>query len=364
MARFTFFLGTLLAAAPTCADWVVFNDGQRTPVQAVVIAERAVHITTLAGKRWSVLRDTVDVQATLEANATPPPLEVVTVVEPPPIAAPPPAPPPPIPPRNEVPVQTPQGRPAPPPQQQTIVERERTPLPASETTRPPEPTAKQYRFSIALNGVRGNDTVQFADTNQFELFKEQAQIESVYSDPRPQGFELGVNYRIAGPLAIGATVQRFDSDRSASYNASLPHPFFFDRFRELSGTTSGLSRQDLAVHLDAVLTKSWGPMTLEGFGGPSWFQTRTELLVDVLYDEVFPYNDVVFQGVEGRVFESQPLGFNVGASATFRIASVLGVDFGVRYSEARSKLFVDEGREIELDAGGLAFGAGLRFLFP
>ena len=355
MARFTFFVGTLLAALPAWADWVVFTDGQRSEVQAVTIAEGAVHLTTLAGKHWSLLRESVDVAATLDANATPPPLEVVTLVEAPPVAAPPPP--------EEPPAPVPPPEPAPVPQQ-TIVERELAPPAAPEAARPPAPPARQYRFSIALNGLRGNDTLQFADTNQFELFKEQAQIESVYSDPRPQGYELGIQYRVAGPLAVGATVQRFENDRSASYSASLPHPFFFDRFRELSGAQSGLSHEQMAVHLDAVVTKTWGPLTLEGFGGPSWFLTRTEVLVDVLYEEVFPYNEVVFQGVEGRVVENQPFGYNVGVSATFRVASIFGVDFGVRYSEARSKLFVEEGREIDLDAGGLTFGAGLRFLFP
>ena len=73
MARFTFFVGSLRAVAPASADWVVFTDGQRTQVQAVEIAERAVHITTQAGKRWSVARDSVDVAATLAANETQPP---------------------------------------------------------------------------------------------------------------------------------------------------------------------------------------------------------------------------------------------------------------------------------------------------
>ena len=70
MARFTFFVGSLLAVAPASADWVIFTDGQRTQVQAVEITERAIHITTQAGKRWSVLRDSVDVAATLAANET------------------------------------------------------------------------------------------------------------------------------------------------------------------------------------------------------------------------------------------------------------------------------------------------------
>ena len=354
MVRFAFFVGGILAAAPASADWVIFTDGQRTQVQALEIAERAVHITTRAGKRWSVLRDSVDVAATLAANETQAPLEVVTIPEAPPVAAPP---------------ETPPARPPPPPPrpQQTIVERELTPLPSADTDtdiiQPREPSPRHYRLAITINGVQGTDTLSFADTNQFELFKEPAQIENVYSDPRSGGYEIGAQFRIVGPLAVSATVQRFANDREASYTASLPHPFFFDRFRELSGTSSGLTHEETAVHLDAVFTKTWGPLTLDAFGGPSWFQTKTEVLVDILYEEAFPYDEVLFQGVEGRVLESRPIGFNVGASATFRIAGIFGVDFGVRYSEARSKLFVEEGREIELDAGGLSVGAGLRFFF-
>jgi hypothetical protein len=186
----------------------------------------------------------------------------------------------------------------------------------------------------------------------------------VYRDERRQGYELGVHFRFAGPFAVGATVQRFENDRDASYTASLPHPFFFDRFRELSGVASGLTYEELAVHVDAVVTKSWGPLTVDAFAGPSWFRSRTEVLIDLDYDEVFPYDEVFFRGVQGRVLESEPIGYNVGASVTFRIARIFGVDFGARYSEARSKLFVEDGRDVELDLGGLNVSAGLRFLFP
>jgi len=365
MARFAFWF-SILAAAPASADWVIFADGQRSEVQAVVVGERAVHLTTLAGKVWSVLRDSVDVAATLAANQTRAPLDVVTIPEAPPVKAlpetppPGPAPPPPPPPPPATPL--PPAPPTPPPQ--TIVERELTPLPAKDILRPQEPSPRHYRLAITINGVQGTESLSFADTNQFELFKEPAQIETVYRDPRTRGYELGAQFRIVGPLAVGATLQRFENDREASYTASLPHPFFFDRFRELSGAASGLTHEETAIHLDAVVTKTWGPLTLDVFGGPSWFQTKTAVLVDVLYEEVFPYDEVLFQGVEGRVLESRPFGFNVGASATFRIASIVGVDFRVRYSKARSKLFVEEGREIELDAGGLSVGAGLRFFFP
>lgn len=364
MVRFTFLtflMSTCLAAAPAFADWVIFADGQRTRVEAVEVTDRAVHITTLSGKRWSVLRAVVDVDATEAVNRAEAPLEIVAIAPEPPVAAPPPIDPPPrVAETRPTPAPPPPGV---PPAPQVIIERDVAP-PRAEAMPLPAPSDRRHRFSISLNGVTATETLQFTDTNQFELFKEQAQFQSVYRDPRSQGLELGAQVRIAGPFAVGGAVQIFRHDREAVYQASLPHPFFFDRFRELSGSESGLTHEETVVHLDAVLTQTWGPVTVDAFGGPSWFRTRTEVLVDVVYDEVFPYDDVLFQGVEGRVLENQPIGFNVGASATFRIASIFGLDFGVRYSEARAKLFVEDDRRIELDVGGLRFGAGLRLLFP
>ena len=57
-------------------------------------------------------------------------------------------------------------------------------------------------------------------------------------------------------------------------------------------------------------------------------------------------------------------GFNVGASTTFRVGGIFGIDFGVRYSRATVRVEPSEGRELEFDAGGLRIGAGLRLLIP
>lgn len=366
MARFTFLAGIFLAVTPVSADWLILTDGQRIQVNAIDIQERAVHVTTRAGKPWSIIRADVDVDATLAANRTARPLEVVSIPETAAITIEAPSPTPPRQPRR-APTPTPAPAPAPPPPRapETVVERELAPPPpASDFVPQRDAPAYGYRFAVTLNGVQGADALSFTDTNQFELFKEPAQIDSVYSGARSQGFEIGAQFRIAGPLAVGASVQRFQNTRNATYAASLPHPFFFDQFREISGAASDLTYEESALHVDAMVTKTWGPLTIDAFGGPSWFETKTEVLVNVLYDEVFPFNEVLFRGVEGRVIENRPLGYNVGATATFRVASVFGVDFGVRYSDARSNLAVDDGREIELDVGGLSFGAGLRFLFP
>ena len=335
-------MSSLLLACPALADWVILADGQRTRVLAFEITDRAVHMTTLTGKRWSVLRSAVDVEETLAANETKTPPEVVRIE---PVVPPPPAPPP--------------SPAAPPPE--TVVELE--PAPSRAPVSPLSPS-RQHRFSITLNGAVGTHTSAFSDVRRFELFREQARIESLHRQPRAQGYEVGAQYRIAGPLAVGGAVQLFRNDREASYVASLPHPFFFERFRELSGTETGLTNEELAVHLDVFVTKTWGDFTFDVFGGPSWFSTRTEVLVDVLYGEAFPFDAVELQRTQLRVLENRPRGYNFGASATVRITSIFGLDLEARYSKARATFLVEGAREIELDVGGLRLGAGLRLLFP
>ena len=129
-------------------------------MQAVVIAERAVHITTQVGKVWSVLRDCVDVAATLAANQARAPLEVVTIPEAPPVKAPP---------ATALPASTSSSDDAATNPSSSASSR-RCLRKTSSDRRSSHP--RHYRLAITINGVQGTDTLSFADTNQFELFKE------------------------------------------------------------------------------------------------------------------------------------------------------------------------------------------------
>jgi hypothetical protein len=195
------------------------------------------------------------------------------------------------------------------------------------------------------------------------MFKEQALIDSRYQDPKNQGFAIGGQFLIKGPIGLSASVEIFSNDREAAFEAFLPHPFYFEQFRKIAGGRAGLSHDEKALHLDAVFSKSWaGRFIVDFFGGPSVFFTRTEVLSDVLYSEVYPYDAVVSLGAEYSAFEDHPLGYNIGASATYRIVGGLGVDFGLRFSRGRVRLHPPNGGVVEFDAGGLRAGAGIRLM--
>ena len=52
-------------------------------------------------------------------------------------------------------------------------------------------------------------------------------------------------------LAAGVSVTRFKDSRDVPISGTVPHPFFFNRARSITGVTSG-ARQEMAVHVDAM----------------------------------------------------------------------------------------------------------------
>ena len=370
----SFLLGISLCAA---ADILVFKNGSRNEVLSLEIKDRAVHFVTTNGKRMAVIRDVIDVPATLEANRPEKPVEdlskeeasafvnapwkptrVTDAPRPTRVRKPPAVT---VETKRKDPevVEMPVQRPAP----------SRPPPAPARTSAPPRTVAvdskrADHRFAFFVNGALGTSTLDFTDTRRFELFLEGAIFDQRYRSPESLGIEVGAFVRIKGPIGFGASVELMRNDNEAAYSAVLPHPFYFERNRELSGRLSGLVHEEQALHLNAVLSKTWaGRLTVDFFGGPSLFLTKTEVLVDVPYTETYPYDTVVPGNVETRLLKDDPLGYNVGAGATLRLAGPLGLDFGFRYSKAQIRLGPSEERTIEFLAGGLRFGAGLRFLF-
>jgi hypothetical protein len=351
------------------AEWLVLRDGQRSEVQSIEVVGRSVRVVTLAGKTWALLADVVDLEATRRANvALVPQRNAETASVPrrpgpspaplrpskpqpsePPEASPPPALPPPAP-----ATRTPRRAEPPPP---------RPPVVRLESPRP-EP-AIDHRFAFFVNGVAGTTGLELTDARRFDLFREEATLESLYRDPEPRGYEVGALVLMRPRFGVTASAELFDNPRRASFVASLPHPFFYDRAREVTGSFPNVDHVERVFHLGPVLSLSMGHrFSIDLFGGPSLFWSRSELLTDVGYDEVFPFDDVVPTGPVFEVFENQSWGYHAGASASLRIIGIFGVDLVARYSHARVRMEPGGERELTFDAGGFRLGAGIRLLIP
>ena len=110
----------------------------------------------------------------------------------------------------------------------------------------------------------------------------------------------------------------------------------------------------------------WRKFDVLLFGGPSWFRLEQPVVSDItIADSTAPFLQVtVTPNVEIR--KKSPMGFNVGADATYVVwqndSVRLGAGAFVRYALAETTVLLLK-TEQKTDVGGVQFGFGGRLRF-
>ena len=219
------------------------------------------------------------------------------------------------------------------------------------------------RFRISINGGG-----QFADTTVSQSFAVDKNLE-----PAPITVDAGVKRgvladvglvaRLAGPLGVGFALSYLTHGSTADVTAKIPHPFFFGQPRTITGTAP-IDHTEIAGHVDVVYRVPIGgrfDVLLEG--GPSIFNVTHTLVTDVTYVDVFPFDSATFGAALTADAKKTAVGFNAAADLTWRVGRSVGVGALLRYAHARTTISVATTPSVDLDAGGVQLGAGVRLLF-
>ncbi len=229
----------------------------------------------------------------------------------------------------------------------------------------PAPAAAQWgpRFAVAVNGGYQPSTTSFDDRFTFDLNREVASVETTYPIEAGPLFDAGVSLRLWKGLGVGGAVSRFTADGVVQVEASLPHPLYFQRNREVSGESGGLTREETAIHIQAQYQlPPFGKLRIVVAGGPSVLDIKQSIATEVNFSEEFPYDTATFVGVNSRRISGTATGFNVGADVRWMFTRNIGVGGLVRFTRAKVDLEIDN-RTVQVDAGGAQVGAGLRLAF-
>jgi len=147
---------------------------------------------------------------------------------------------------------------------------------------------------------------------------------------------------------------------------SIPHPFFFNTPRALSGTTSPLERSETAMHIQAAyvrLSKS-KRIDVAIAGGPTFFTVSQELAADVTYTDAYPYDTLTFTGATSSKVSQTKVGFNAGVDIGWKLSDSFGVGGLVRFSRASLTFpLANTASGVSTTVGGLHAGGGVRFWF-
>ena len=156
-------------------------------------------------------------------------------------------------------------------------------------------------------------------------------------------------------LSAGISFTGYASKSDTQVTGTIPHPFFFNRPRSLSGDVSGLSAGESGVHLQlrALLPVSRDiPVSI--FGGPSFFQVEQDVVTGVHWTEAFPYDSVTFTSAMTETRSESGAGFNIGADVGYFMSRHFGVGGRVLYASGTVESPSASGTgSVETKAGGL-----------
>ena len=211
-------------------------------------------------------------------------------------------------------------------------------------------------------------TSALADSNTFLIYDETGTVSTSSTYTSGSLFDVGIGFRIWRNFSVGASYHQEQNTADISVTGSVPHPVFFNQPRSFS-TTGGEAdfRKEKAVHLQFGWMLPFGEkFDVLVFGGPSWFRLEQPVVSDItIADSTSPFLQVtVTPNIEIR--KKSPMGFNVGADATYIVwqndSVRLGAGAFVRYALAQTTVLLLK-TEQDTDVGGVQFGFGGRLRF-
>ena len=114
-------------------------------------------------------------------------------------------------------------------------------------------TAQQAaRGFVTVNWGYQVTLTDFADNIVFTKFVEKGDLDATYGLGAGALYDVGGAVRVWRNLAVGVAVSAFNKDNDTSVTARVPHPFFFDRDRQVSGSQGDVAREGTAVHVQAI----------------------------------------------------------------------------------------------------------------
>jgi hypothetical protein len=225
-------------------------------------------------------------------------------------------------------------------------------------------SAAQDRVRVDVSAGQQATATQFRQAGTFEEFLENASFNVANEVKKDAFYDVAFNVRLWRGLSAGLAVSYFTKADDAAVEASIPHPFFFDRPRSIGGPGAGLKRTETGVHiLVAWIVPATDRFELTFSGGPSVFQVQQDLVQRVSYSQSYPYDAAQFTGVAAQRIKDDAVGGNVGADVTWKLSRHVGIGAAIRYSHATFDTSIVSSEPTSFDVGGLHAGGGLRFIF-
>jgi hypothetical protein len=212
-------------------------------------------------------------------------------------------------------------------------------------------------------GIQGAPAT-FTGVTTFRTNLESGTLSTDYRFRRGALFDVGGGVRIWRNLGVGASVSYLTRHDDLEVSAKVPHPFFFNQLRPVSGPVPGVERREIGAHIDAVWTIPAGTHLQIGvLGGPSFITARQGLVTAVNITETYPFDTPTFTSAETARQSRHGIGFHAGIDASYLFDRRIGIGGVARFTRARATFDLADGGTVRADLGAAQVAGGLRVRF-
>jgi len=224
-----------------------------------------------------------------------------------------------------------------------------------------EKKSGRKKFSIRLGYNAGFSTQNESVSWSKEIYYENALFGINYGAKKGNSFNFGLGYKFSHSVGVELGVDIASRNLNANYDASIPHPLYFDSPRETQNMASYKITEN-AAFLNFVVNFPFSRFGLDLFAGPTYFFASAELIGAIQYSQSYPYSSITISA-QSQKFNKNVFGFNAGASLIFNFSQSMGIFLNGQYFTASADLKPAEIPGLKLSLGGLKAGGGIKISF-
>ncbi len=176
--------------------------------------------------------------------------------------------------------------------------------------------------------------------------------------------DVGVVVPLRRDVGVTAAFSYAGASRDVPIEADIPHPFYFDRLRSVSGRVGDVRHSEAAVHVGGAYLIVGRRLDVVLGGGVTLFSVDQDLVTGVVVDEAYPYDSATFANASLSRVRVSAVGYHAAADVTWKVSPRWGIGVLARFARARPAFDVGSLDAGEATAGGAQVAAGLRLVVP
>ena len=234
-----------------------------------------------------------------------------------------------------------------------------------------------HRVTMSASGGAQTGVSTRTDVAQSIVNREVASTQGTQRLGRYAVLDVGASALVWKNLGVGLFVSRSQGEATASVEATVPHPFFFNFDRAVTASVPNLRHRELIYHLSAQLAIPIGESSrLTVLAGPSRFDASQDVVSGTeTAEQGFPFDVIDVVGNQVQRLSVTSWGYHVGIDVAYfglrnlgllkrsALFDHVGVGVLVRYSRSQPAIELLGVPQPSLSLGSWHVGGGVRVSF-